>query len=81
MRQLSHYMTRNDIARVFGRKREWVRKFVKGLKESGRYPPDQVIEDGYLILVHEDVVMDWIRVRGKLGKELIAPYEETYRNK
>ena len=74
---MKRYLNRAKIAKLTGRKREWVRQFVKGLKESGRYPPDDVIEDGRLILVEQDVVLDWLRTRQKLKNgELVEPYRE-----
>lgn len=74
---MKRYLTRDKIAKLTGRKREWVRQFVKGLKESGRYPPDDIIEDGYLILIEQSVVLDWLRNRNKLKNgEIVAPYKE-----
>lgn len=74
---MKRYLTRDKIAKLTGRKREWVRQFVKGLKESGRYPPDDVIEDGRLILVEQDVVLDWLRNRDKLKRgEIVEPYRK-----
>lgn len=74
---MKRYLTRDKIAKLTGRKREWVRQFVKGLKESGRYPPDDIIEDGYLILIEQSVVLDWLRNRNKLKNgEIVAPYRE-----
>ena len=74
---MKRYLTRDKIAKLTGRKREWVRQFVKGLKESGRYPPDEVIEDGHLILIEQGVVLDWLRNRNKLKNgETVAPYKE-----
>lgn len=74
---MKRYLTRDKIAKLTGRKREWVRQFVKGLKESGRYPPDDIIEDGYLILIEQSVVLDWLRNRNKLKNgEIVEPYRE-----
>ena len=74
---MKRYLTRDKIAKLTGRKREWVRQFVKGLKESGRYPPDDIIEDGYLILIEQSVVLDWLRNRNKLKNgEIVAPYRK-----
>lgn len=74
---MKRYLNRAKIAKLTGRHREWVRQFVKGLKESGRYPPDDVIEDGRLILVEQDVVLDWLRNRDKLKRgEIVEPYRK-----
>lgn len=74
------YLTREKIARLTGRKREWVRNFINGMKASGRYSPDDVIEDGRLILVSSDAFTDWLMNRKKLKNgELVSPYERRER--
>lgn len=70
------YLTRQDIARRTKRKREWIRIFLKGMRESGRYPPDDIIDDGYLTLISELAFEDWLKYRSKLKNgELVPPYE------
>ena len=72
---IEKYLTRSQISKLTGWKRERIRQFIIGLKESGRYPPDEIIEDGHLVLIHENVVLDWLRNRKKLQTgELVAPY-------
>ena len=72
---LHRYWTRARIEQFTGRKREWVRRLIREIQDSGRYPPDDVIQDGRLILIHEAVILDWIRNRKKIQNgELVPPY-------
>lgn len=72
---IEEYLNRDRIAIATGWKRERVRQLVRDIQASGRYPPEEIIEDGHLILIHEQIVLDWLRYRKKLQKgELVPPY-------
>ena len=58
---IAKYLNRTQISQLTGWKRERVRQFIRGLQASGRYPPEQVIQDGRVILIHEAVVLDWLQ--------------------
>jgi len=58
---IQKYLTRAQIGKLTGWRRERVRQFIRGLQASGRYPPNQVIQDGRVILIHEAVVLDWLQ--------------------
>lgn len=74
---IEKYMTRSQIGKLTGWKRERIRQFIRGLQASGRYPPDEIIEDGHLILVHERVVLDWLRYRKTIeAGGLVPPYKK-----
>ena len=57
---VTKYLNRAQISQLTGWKRERVRQFIRGLQASGRYPPEQVIQDGRVILIHENAVLDWL---------------------
>lgn len=72
---IERYVTRTQLAKLTGWKRERIRQFIQGLQESGRYQPEEIITDGHLILIHEQIVLDWLRYRKILQKgELVPPY-------
>lgn len=72
---IEKYLNRGRIAEVTGWKREKVRQMIRGIQESGRYPSEEIITDGHLILIHEQIVLDWLRYRKRLQKgELVPPY-------
>lgn len=71
------YLNRKQIGRLTGRKHEWIRILLNGMRSSGRYPADEFIEDGRLLLVSEPALLDWIRVRKAFGSgEVVEPYRK-----
>jgi len=75
---LKRYWSRTKIKTFFNKSDEWTRVFIKGLKESGRYPPEAVICDGTRnVLVLEWAIADWAKYRKPLQRgELVPPYRE-----
>lgn len=70
-------LTRKDIAGMTGRKREWIRTVILEMQKSGRYPENEIIRDGYLLLVSEKAFIDWLSNRKKVKNgELIPPYKK-----
>lgn len=70
-------LTRKEIAGMTGRHREWIRTVIREMEESGRYPENEIIKDGYLLLVSERAFIDWLSNRKKVKRgELIPPYKK-----
>ena len=75
---LKRYWSRVKIKQFFNKSDEWTRVFIKGLEESGRYPPETVIRDGIRnVLVIEWAIADWAKYRKQIERGIVVPpYKE-----
>ena len=70
------YLTKQQIQQHCHRGRTWTANLIREIEHSDRYPPEVIIRDGYLVMVHELAVLDWMRNKKAIKKgELIAPFE------
>ena len=58
--KLDRYLNRAQIMERTGRKRTATAKMLRSMQALNRYPPEEIIWDGNLVLVHENVLIDWL---------------------
>ncbi len=74
---LDNYLNRDDLMRITGWDRSTLAAMLRKMRQSGRYPVDDLIRHGQLVLMHPHVFADWMDVqeRKRLG-EIIPPYKK-----
>ena len=74
---LNDYLNRQDLTRILNCDRSTITRMLNGMEASGRYPPDDFIRDGKLVLIHPHVLADWVDYKKRKRKGmLIPPYKK-----
>ena len=73
---LDNYLNRQKLRDITGWGETAITRMLNDMDASGRYPPDDFMRDGKLILLHPHVLADWLDCRKRKKKGLlIAPYK------
>lgn len=75
--KLDDYLNRDDLMRITGWGNTAVTRMLRGMEASGRYPPDDFIKTGKLLLIHPHVLADWADYKERKKKGgIVPPYKK-----